>query len=800
MWSGQPGGCGNPASGAAYLTCYPPAVNYTPLYYLINGVAFNKTSAAGSLFPMTPGDVAPAAGTGSVLVRLVNAGLRMHVPSIVGSQAAGQTGARHLWSPVSSSSPRTAIRCPGFPGLQSDVFMAAGKTYDVMINGPAAGISAVRVMAGGSGYNLATTNVNLVGGGGTGAAVTPTFALTGVSTTSGGGGYAVGNTFTVAGTGPLASATVTVTSVDSPGTGVITGVTISTPGSFQIGSTSVAYNGPGAGTGAVLVPTFSLANIAIASAGSGYTSAPLITIVDSGGGVGASAVANVPALPVFDRELSLSGNAIERDAGMLAYIGGSGALEPSAAAFGAAVARADTYNALVAGQTLTVSDPSKGLLANDTNVYGVHVATALCSGSTPPATPTASCSPAAGTLSLNANGTFTYVPNAGTTSDWFVYQANGNGPFATVTLNASNIVDTAGVTCTATAYHASLGTYLAIKTPGVLSGCKDAANLPLTVNTATVTASGGLTVYADANGGFTASAPSAGPYSFSFQAKNSQGRLSTATTVTLNFPAGSGLTLNVLDGQDKTTPISDYRWIIEEDRTFYINPNCTANPPPAGCPTTSLGIVPTLGVNFHTSYMPYVAQGCTGPMSCEAGQMIVDPASGVHSPAVCDVGNGVCRPDPNQDYALEGKTRVLPGQVALDPSKRYYISILPGDAANPFTSGYTGGVARTEPPTLQAAILAATAWAALRSITMARRGRPRPGRLPARRLCKSSPNPRPTRRANFPCSSSKTTSRSMVSRMAVAASMWCRRTSRDWAASRFISGTPWAATATSPAR
>ncbi len=31
------------------------------------------------------------------------------------------------------------------------------------------------------------------------------------------------------------------------------------------------------------------------------------------------------ALPIYDRELSLSGNAIERDAGMLAYIGVNGA-------------------------------------------------------------------------------------------------------------------------------------------------------------------------------------------------------------------------------------------------------------------------------------------------------------------------------------------------------------------------------------------------------------------------------------------------------------------------------------------
>src|SRR5580692_3620203 len=75
VWSGLPGGC------ASTHTCYPPAVNYTPLYYLINGAGFDKTNASASLF-----GAIPASGvTGSVLVRMVNAGLRMHVPTIVGS-------------------------------------------------------------------------------------------------------------------------------------------------------------------------------------------------------------------------------------------------------------------------------------------------------------------------------------------------------------------------------------------------------------------------------------------------------------------------------------------------------------------------------------------------------------------------------------------------------------------------------------------------------------------------------------------------------------------------------------------
>ncbi len=93
VWSGAPGKCGDPA----VHTCYPPAVNYTALYYLINGRAFDATNVAASLYPVNPATerhlrtlVAPATTctptvAGTVLVRLVNAGLRMHVPSIVGS-------------------------------------------------------------------------------------------------------------------------------------------------------------------------------------------------------------------------------------------------------------------------------------------------------------------------------------------------------------------------------------------------------------------------------------------------------------------------------------------------------------------------------------------------------------------------------------------------------------------------------------------------------------------------------------------------------------------------------------------
>ncbi|HKN56053.1 MAG TPA: hypothetical protein VJX66_26390, partial [Amycolatopsis sp.] len=540
VWSGLYGGCGNPvnANGAAnptYQTCYPPAVNYTPLYYLVNGSAFDKTAASSatppSLFPTSPA----TAVTGTVLVRLVNAGLRMHVPSIV----AAQTGTAAVGGMSLIAEDGNVL--PGVPRVQSEVFMPAGKTCDLMIN---------------------------------------------------------------------------------------------------------AANTPAATT----------------------------------------------ALPIYDRELSLSANATARDTGMLAYISINGTGLPAAAAFTSASANPDSYF-VVGSNTLVVSDPAKGLLGNDSNVFGAQVQ----GGGT-----------VAG-LTLNADGTFTYT-GAPTT---FTYCGNGQtagSACALVSLAACTGTckeAASSITMNGTTYTAS-GTFLKIQPPGILAFDKDAAGYLLTVNAASVTGAGLTTLSVDPNGGFSASVASCAPVapattcstSFTYKAQNSQGTVSDGTaTVTVNFAPATGLAVTVLDGKDvlaaKTSPaitptvITDYRWVIEEDRTFYVNPNCTTNPPPAGCPgaTTAglgtTGIVPTFGTNFHTSYMPLIAAGCTGQLSCEGGQMIFNPATGTHDPAVCDVGNGVCRPDTSGN----GFAPHFPREVHLDPTKRYYLTVFPGDAGNPFANG-----------------------------------------------------------------------------------------------------------------
>ncbi|WP_246258128.1 Ig-like domain-containing protein, partial [Pararobbsia alpina] len=269
----------------------------------------------------------------------------------------------------------------------------------------------------------------------------------------------------------------------------------------------------------------------------------------------------------------------------------------------------------------------------------------------------------------------------------FVYQANGNPALtATVTLAAC----TSGSNClsgTPTAnddiYSSNIASQLHIGAPGVLANDKDPSGLPLAASVVGSATGGTVTLNMDGSFNVVPSVPPVGNgtanVTFHYKAVNSQNTPSAAATVTVTFKGGSGLAVAVKDAKTGTA-INDYRWIIEEDRTFQIDPACQVNttPRPASCPPLP---VPSLGTSFHTSYMPVIAAGCVGTVSCESGQTVLDPSTNAHVPAVCDVGNGRCRMDAAQ------QTPVDPRQVALDPKKHYYISILPGDAGNTFTAG-----------------------------------------------------------------------------------------------------------------
>src|SRR4029077_6670324 len=129
-------------------------------------------------------------------------------------------------------------------------------------------------------------------------------------------------------------------------------------------------------------------------------------------------------------------------------------------------------------------------------------------------------------------------------------------------------------------------------------------------------------------GSFTATATACGPptgCSFTYQAKNSQNSLSKPTTATLTFLPGSNLNVTVQDAKTKA-PITDYKWIIEQDLTFHIDPRCqqnngTGSPPPATCPPPpATGVPRPLPTNFPPSYTPVIATGCTAPHAAPCSQ------------------------------------------------------------------------------------------------------------------------------------------------------------------------------------
>src|SRR5947208_12537294 len=90
---------------------------YIPLYYLSIGAPFDYTQPNNAWLSI------PAASiSGNVLLRFVNAGLRLHVPSVVGLDMALVAEDGNV--------------LPGNARVQNEVLLPAGKIYDVLVNPP----------------------------------------------------------------------------------------------------------------------------------------------------------------------------------------------------------------------------------------------------------------------------------------------------------------------------------------------------------------------------------------------------------------------------------------------------------------------------------------------------------------------------------------------------------------------------------------------------------------------------------------------------------------------------------------
>ena len=130
------------------------------------------------------------------------------------------------------------------------------------------------------------------------------------------------------------------------------------------------------------------------------------------------------------------------------------------------VANADAY-ATNEDTLLTVNAP--GVLANDTDADGNPLDAILVSG------------PSHGTLTLQANGSFTYTPAANFSgADAFSYKANdgsGDSNVATVSIAIAAINDLP--VAIADAYATNEGAVLTVNAPGVLANDTDADGNPL---------------------------------------------------------------------------------------------------------------------------------------------------------------------------------------------------------------------------------------------------------------------------------------------------------------------------------
>jgi hypothetical protein len=376
--------------------------------------------------------------------------------------------------------------------------------------------------------------------------------------------------------------------------------------------------------------------------------------------------------PVFDRQLSLSANN-QPNSGMQAYLqigaGGQattgGAVSQGGANFSApaslqpvaAKANNDTYSI---GQNLAVF--SNNVLTNDAGVSVASLGTA----------------PKFGTVVMSPNGNFTYTPNGPyIVADSFTYFGNGNSanPNLTATVTISLNSNALAPNAVADSFASNVATVLKVAGPGVLANDSDPANYALTAAFIAGSATTGLSVTLNANGSFTAVVPGPGQYQFQYNAVNANGVQSAKPAiVTLTFAAGSGLAVTVQDAQAPTTKIADYRWVIEEDKTFHLIPGVSTGPN-----------TPILGTNFHRSAMPMVAQGCTGTISCGSGQTVYNPTTTLHDPVAA-------RPQSTPDLVN------LPASNPDGTPRYYYLSVLPGDAAaavvTPLTpAGHTmGGV------------------------------------------------------------------------------------------------------------
>ena len=185
---------------------------------------------------------------------------------------------------------------------------------------------------------------------------------------------------------------------------------------------------------------------------------------------------------------------------------------------------------------LTVAAP--GVLANDTDPDGDALSAVLVSG------------PSNGTLTLNANGSFTYTPAANYSGpDSFTYRANdgsasSNAATVSITVNPVNDAPTAAND----AYSTNEDTPLTVAAPGVLANDTDPDGDALSAVLVSGPSHGTLTLNANGSFTYTPAGNYSGPDSFTYRANDGSANSNVATvSITVN-PVNDAPTVTVAAG------------------------------------------------------------------------------------------------------------------------------------------------------------------------------------------------------------------------------------------------------------
>jgi VCBS repeat-containing protein len=154
---------------------------------------------------------------------------------------------------------------------------------------------------------------------------------------------------------------------------------------------------------------------------------------------------------------------------------------------------------------LTVSAP--GVLGNDTDVEGSALTASVQTG------------PAHGTLTLNANGGFSYTPAANYNgADSFTYRANdgaASSALATVTISVIGAND--APVAAGDSYSVNEDATLTVAAPGVLGNDSDVDGDALSAAVVSLPAHGTVTLNANGSFGYVPAANYNGPDSFTYR-------------------------------------------------------------------------------------------------------------------------------------------------------------------------------------------------------------------------------------------------------------------------------------------